>query len=133
STLGLPNGTPPPRLKPCRRWQCASLSSKRTNGSVRTSTGRYDPSGCCTRRTGSKLAVLATWKKKPYSSHSAATLRVKLLRLLAHQKPEPSFLSNGITCRGSALAASACTARLRSRTLNTSVPSSRKYPCPLLR
>ena len=42
-------------------------------------------------------------KRKPYWSFSAATLRVKVLRLLAHQKPAPSFASNGSTCLGSGL------------------------------
>src|SRR5439155_9191400 len=101
-TWFVPCGTPakPPRLKACRRWQWDSLSSKHTKGSVRTSTFFNPPSGCCTGKVGSKSPALTTSKRKPYSSHSQATLRVKALRLLAHQKPAPSLWSKGSTCRG---------------------------------
>ena len=47
-------------------------------------------------------------KRKPYWSLSAATLRVNVLRLLAHQKPAPSFSSNGSTCFGSRLPCAGC-------------------------
>src|SRR5262249_53935960 len=105
STLGLPKGTPPPRLKAWRRWQWASLSSKRMNGSVRMSTCLLLPSGWRMVRAGSKSAVLAAFEEKAEPYKLQATLRVKLFRLLAHQKPEPSFLSNGTTCCGSGLVA----------------------------
>lgn len=50
----------------------------------------------------SELVGVAS-KRKPYCPHSAATLRVKVFRLHVHQKPAPSFASNGSTCLGSRL------------------------------
>ena len=87
------------------RRQWTSLSSKRTNGSVRMSTVFLLPSGCRTGRSSLKALVAVASKRKPYWPFSAATLRVKVLRLLAHQKPAPSFSSKGEHLLGQRLAA----------------------------
>ena len=51
------------------------------------------PSGWGTSIDGLKSFVWAASKRKPYWSHSAATLRVNVLRLFDHQKPAPSLPS----------------------------------------
>ena len=97
---------------------------------MRMSTRFRVPSGWSTHRFGSNPSPATTSKRKPSWSHSAATLFVNAFRLFDHQKPEPRFSSKGSTWSGNGLPRSAMTARLPSKMLRVSVPSSRKNPCP---
>ena len=114
---GPTRSTPSPRLTPYRPSQWASLSSKRTNGNVRMSTALAVPSGCWIGNVSLK-ATASAW---PRSGSRSGRSRGDVARegVQAVGPPEAGTLV-GVERQhllGQRLAARACTARLRSRTL----------------
>ena len=102
---GPTRSTPSPRLRPYKPSQCDSLSSKRTNGSVRMSTVSARAVGLQDREGQAGLAVRRGLEAEAVAVVLAGDVAGEACSgCWPTRSPAPSFWSNGRTCSGSGFA-----------------------------